>query len=271
MPELPEVETARRGIEPHLVGKRIVQIVVREPRLRWPVTTSLVQGMQGQTIRAVERRAKYILLRTDAGTAILHLGMSGSLRVLPSKTAPQKWDHVDILLADGQCLRLRDPRRFGALLWTTDDPARHKLLRDLGPEPFDRRFDGNYLFGVTRRRTVAVRDFLLNGRIVAGVGNIYANEALFLSGIRPTRRTGRLTRAECAQLATQIRKTLTRAIRAGGTTLRDFQNADGLPGYFQQTLRVYGRSGAPCPSCGSRIRAVKQGQRSAFFCPKCQT
>jgi formamidopyrimidine-DNA glycosylase len=191
MPELPEVETARRGIEPHLVGKRIVQIVVREPRLRWPVTTSLVQGMQGQTIRAVERRAKYILLRTDAGTAILHLGMSGSLRVLPSKTAPQKWDHVDILLADGQCLRLRDPRRFGALLWTTDDPARHKLLRDLGPEPFDRRFDGNYLFGVTRRRTVAVRDFLLNGRIVAGVGNIYANEALFLSGIRPTRRTGR--------------------------------------------------------------------------------
>jgi formamidopyrimidine-DNA glycosylase len=270
MPELPEVETARRGIAPHLVGQRVARVVVRERRLRWPVPAALGRQLPGQVIRAVERRAKYLLLRTDAGTAILHLGMSGSLRVVPCATPPTRWDHVDIALANGKCLRLRDPRRFGALLWTTADPADHKLLRDLGPEPLDAGFSAEYLYQAARGRRLAARDFLLNTRVVAGIGNIYANETLFLSGIRPQRAAGRIPHARCAQLVAAIRDTLQRAIRAGGTTLRDFQNADGLPGYFQQTLNVYGRTGEPCPRCGTPIRSLKLGQRSAFYCPQCQ-
>ena len=270
MPELPEVETARRGIAPHLVGQRVARVVVRERRLRWPVPASLVKTLPGQTIRAVERRAKYLLLRTDAGTAILHLGMSGSLRVVPGATPPAKWDHVDIVLANGQCLRLRDPRRFGSLLWTTAEPAAHKLLKNLGPEPLGDDLTGDYLYRVARRRKLAGRDFLLNSRVIAGVGNIYANEALFITGVRPQRAAGRLTRAQCQRLAGAIRDTLERAIQAGGTTLRDFQNADGLPGYFQQTLNVYGRAGEPCRRCRAPIRALKLGQRSAFYCPQCQ-
>lgn len=270
MPELPEVETACRGIRPHLVGQKIVKVVVRERRLRWPIPNVLLKALPGQIVRTVERRAKYILIRTDAGTAILHLGMSGSLRVVPCATTPAKWDHVDLALANGQCLRLRDPRRFGSLLWTTGDPMKHKLLRAIGPEPFNNNFDGNYLYRVSRGRKLAARDFLLNTRMVAGVGNIYANEALFLAGVRPQRAAGRLRRAECEQLAHAIRDTLERAIRAGGTTLRDFQNAEGLPGYFQQTLNVYGRTGEPCPRCRTPIRTRKLGQRSAFFCPDCQ-
>jgi len=270
MPELPEVETARRGIAPHLVGQRVARVVVRERRLRWPVPAALVKSLPDQTIRAVERRAKYLLLRTDAGTAILHLGMSGSLRVVPCATAPGKWDHVDIVLANGDCLRLRDPRRFGSLLWTTAEPSTHKLLKGLGPEPLGDELTGDYLYRVSRHRKLAARDFLLNGRVVAGVGNIYANEALYLTGIRPQRAAGRLTRDQCQRLAGAIRDTLERAIQAGGTTLRDFQNADGLPGYFQQTLNVYGRAGELCRHCHAPIRALKLGQRSAFYCPACQ-
>lgn len=270
MPELPEVETACRGIRPHLVGQKIAKVVVRERRLRWPIPATLLKALPGQTVRAVERRAKYILIRTDAGTAILHLGMSGSLRVVSCETAPAKWDHVDLDLGNGQCLRLRDPRRFGSLLWTTGDPLQHKLLHAIGPEPFSDEFDGDYLYRVSRGRKIAARDFLLNTRTVAGVGNIYANEALFRAGVRPQRAAGRMTRAECGQLAGAIRDTLERAIRAGGTTLRDFQNADGLPGYFQQTLNVYGRGGERCPRCRTLIRTRKLGQRSAFFCPACQ-
>jgi len=270
MPELPEVETACRGIRPHLVGQAIAQLVVRERRLRWPVPRALLAALPGQTVRAVERRAKYILIRTDAGTVIVHLGMSGSLRVVPCTTAPAKWDHVDLALTDGRCLRLRDPRRFGSLSWTTGDPLRHKLLRDIGPEPFSDEFNGDYLYRISRRRKVAARDFLLNTRVVAGVGNIYANEALFLAGVRPQRAAGRLRRAECDRLARAVRDTLERAIRAGGTTLRDFQNADGLPGYFQQTLKVYGRAGEPCRRCRTPIRIRKLGQRSAFYCLTCQ-
>ena len=270
MPELPEVETACRGIRPHLVGQRVVRVTVRNRQLRWPVPASLVTTLPGLTIRAVERRAKYILLRTDAGTAILHLGMSGSLRVVPCDTPPAKWDHVDIALASGQCLRLRDPRRFGALLWTSRDPAQHKLLQALGPEPLEDRFNDEYLYRISRRRKVALRDFLLNSKNVAGVGNIYANEALFLAGLRPARAAGRLKRGDCTRLVDAIRTTLNQAIRAGGTTLRDFQNADGLPGYFQQTLNVYGRAGQPCQHCGTAIRALRLGQRSAFYCPHCQ-
>ena len=270
MPELPEVETACRGIAPHLVGQRITRVVVRERRLRWPVTAALVRGLQGQVVRTVTRRAKYILIATDAGTAILHLGMSGSLRVVPCTTPPGKWDHVDLALASGQCLRLRDPRRFGSLSWTTADPDRHKLLRDLGPEPLGTGFSGDYLYQQAHGRRVAARDFLLNSRVVAGVGNIYANEALFLAGIRPGRAAGRIARESCQRLAAAIRTTLEGAIRAGGTTLRDFQNADGMPGYFQQTLNVYGRTGQPCPHCRTPIRGLKLGQRSAFYCPTCQ-
>jgi formamidopyrimidine-DNA glycosylase len=270
MPELPEVETARRGIAPYLLGQRVTRVIVRERRLRWPVPAALANSLRGQVIRAVERRAKYILLRTAAGTAILHLGMSGSLRVVPCDTPPSKWDHVDIALASGRCLRLRDPRRFGALLWTACDPARHKLLKGLGPEPLGPEFSGDLLYEKSRGRTAAIRDFLLNGRIVAGVGNIYANESLFLAGIRPQRAAGRISRRRYARLAETLRDTLEQAIRAGGTTLRDFQNADGRPGYFQQTLRVYGRSGEPCPACQTPIRALKLGQRSAFYCRRCQ-
>ena len=271
MPELPEVETARRGIAPHLIGQRIQDVIVRQRQLRWPVPAALVKALPGQIIRAVERRAKYILIRTDAGTALLHLGMSGSLRVVPCRTPPSKFDHVDIALASGQCLRLRDPRRFGSLLWTTADPGRHKLLKDLGPEPLGPGFDGDYLYEAARGRKLAARDFLMNARVLAGIGNIYANECLFLAGIRPQRAAGRIPRARYARLATAIRATLEKAIRAGGTTLRDFQNADGLPGYFQQTLNVYGRKGAPCPVCGTPIRALRIGQRSAFYCPQCQS
>jgi len=270
MPELPEVETACRGIRPHVAGQRVTRVIVRERRLRWPVPAALGKELPGHSIDAVERRAKYLLLRTRVGTVILHLGMSGSLRVVPCDTPPAKWDHVDIALANGRCLRLRDPRRFGALLWTTADPDAHRLLRSLGPEPLGDAFHGDTLFEATRGRKLAIRDLLLNARVVAGVGNIYANEALFQAGIRPQRPAGRLTRVDCARLAATIRATLERAIQAGGTTLRDFQNADGLPGYFQQTLSVYGREGQACPRCQTPIKRLLLGQRSAFYCPKCQ-
>jgi formamidopyrimidine-DNA glycosylase len=267
MPELPEVETARRGIAPHLLNRRVANVLVRDRRLRWPVPASLVKSLPGRTIRAVERRAKYILLRTDGGTVILHLGMSGSLRVVACSTPPGKWDHVDIALTNGNCLRLRDPRRFGALLWTTADPARHKLLRDLGPEPFSGDFDAAYLYKATRGRRVAIRDLLLNTRIVAGIGNIYANETLFAAGIRPQRAAGRVPRAQCELLVTAIRATLDQAIAAGGTTLRDFQNADGRPGYFQQTLNVYGRAGEPRRRCRTRIRGLNSASARPSTAP----
>jgi len=271
MPELPEVETTRRGLERPLRGRRVVKVIVREPRLRWRVPRALGNELVGQKIRRIERRAKYLLLGTDTGSVILHLGMSGSLRVVPACTPPARHDHVDLVLDNECCLRLRDPRRFGALLWTRQDPFRHPLLRELGPEPLGVDFHADGLWASTRRRRVAVRDLLLNSRIVAGVGNIYANEALFLAGVRPTRPAGRLRRPECERLVDAIRKTLARAIRAGGTTLQDFSNADGLPGYFQQTLNVYDRDGQPCPRCGTPIKAIRLGSRGAFYCPKCQS
>lgn len=204
------------------------------------------------------------------GTVIIHLGMSGSLRVIPHDMPPTRHDHVDIVLANGACLRLRDPRRFGAVLWTARDPAQHKLLKGLGPEPLGPGFTAGYLYAVSRRRKLATRDFLLNGRIVAGVGNIYANESLFLAGIRPTRAAGRLKVADCERLVEAIRRTLEKAIRAGGTTLRDFSNTDGRPGYFQQMLNVYGQNGNPCPRCGNAVRSVRLGNRGAFYCSGCQ-
>ena len=270
MPELPEVETARRGIEPHLLGRRVRAVTVRERRLRWPIPPALLRELPGQRIEAVARRGKYLLLKSPAGTAILHLGMSGSLRVLPADTPPQKHDHVDLVMDSGKLLRLRDPRRFGTLLWTRADPATHALLKDLGPEPLGAEFDGDYLFERSRKRRLAVKLFIMNSRMVVGVGNIYASESLHLSGIRPERAAGRVTRAEYQALAKGIKKVLTASIKAGGTTLRDFTREDGEPGYFLQRLRVYGREGEKCYRCGETVVAKVTEQRSTYYCPSCQ-
>ncbi|HLD13468.1 MAG TPA: bifunctional DNA-formamidopyrimidine glycosylase/DNA-(apurinic or apyrimidinic site) lyase [Burkholderiales bacterium] len=269
MPELPEVETTLRGIRPYVLGKSVRTVTVRDPRLRWRVPAELARELGGQTVRRLERRGKYLLFTTDDGCVILHLGMSGSLRVTRADEPPGKFDHVDIVFESGDCLRLRDPRRFGAVLWT-HDIATHRLLRHLGPEPLNNDFNGDYLFARTRKRKRAIRDFLLDGRQVAGIGNIYANEALFAAQVRPTRAAGRLRRDECDRLVRTIRATLKRAIRAGGTTLRDFRGASDRPGYFQQRLKVYGREARPCPICSTPVRLRRLGQRSAFFCPRCQ-
>jgi formamidopyrimidine-DNA glycosylase len=270
MPELPEVETARRGITPYLKGKRVQAVTVRDRRLRWPIPSALIKELPGQRIDAVERRGKYLLLRTAAGTALLHLGMSGSLRVCPKDTPPQKHDHVDLVMETGQALRLRDPRRFGALLWTHDDPEKHKLLKDLGPEPLSKDFDGDLLFDLSRDRKVAVKQFIMDSKIVVGVGNIYASESLFLAAIRPQRAAGRVSQKEYAALARGIKKVLTASIKAGGTTLRDFAREDGEPGYFSQRLRVYGRDGEKCYRCDGTVVAKATGQRMTYWCPRCQ-
>ena len=270
MPELPEVETARRGIAPHLVGRRVTAVTVRDRRLRWPVPAALTKELPGQRIEAVTRRGKYLLLKTAAGTAILHLGMSGSLRILPAGTPPQKHDHVDLVMDTGKVLRLRDPRRFGALLWTHGDPERHVLLKNLGPEPLEDSLDGDYLYAKSRRKKVAVKNFIMDSRVVVGVGNIYASEALHLAAILPRRAAGRVSQAEYTKLAKAIKKVLTASIKAGGTTLRDFTREDGEPGYFLQRLRVYGRDGLACYRCGATIRAKVIGQRNTYWCQDCQ-
>lgn len=270
MPELPEVETTRRGIEPHLLGRIVTAVRIRNRKLRWPVSPAIHRILPGQRINSVTRRGKYLLLHTPAGTALLHLGMSGSLRMLPADTPAEKHDHLDIVLDSGRALRLRDPRRFGTLLWTTSDPGRHKLLRMLGPEPLGDDFDGDYLFAKARKRKVAIKNFIMNSHIVVGVGNIYASESLFLARIHPERAAGRITRVRYAALAKAIRKVLTAAIQAGGTTLRDFSRADGEPGYFRQHLRVYGREGKACKRCGAIIVTRVTGQRSTYYCSHCQ-
>src|SRR5690606_12648993 len=240
-----------------------------EPRLRWRVPPALARALPGQRVRAVTRRAKYLLLAAQTGTVILHLGMSGRLRMAAADDPPQKHDHVDIVFDNGTALRLRDPRRFGAVLWTTRPPAEHPLLAALGPEPLEAAFSGEYLYRVTRGRRRAIRDLLLDARVVAGVGNIYANEALFGAGIRPTRPAGRLSRAEAARLVRAVRATLNRALRAGGTTFRDFA-ANGEPGWFQLALKVYDRARLPCRTCRTPIRLQRLGNRSAWYCAACQ-
>jgi formamidopyrimidine-DNA glycosylase len=269
VPELPEVETTRRGIEPHVVGRRIDRLVVHDRRLRWPVDVETSASFIGCTIRRAGRRAKYLLLETEAGTMILHLGMSGSLRVLPAATPRIAHDHVDIELDSGQTLRFNDPRRFGSLLFSTD-PASHPLLRGLAPEPLEKEFDGAYLWKITRRRAVAIKLLIMNSRLVVGVGNIYASEALFRARIRPRRQARSLTRLECARLARAIKATLAMAVKVGGTTLRDYVGADGNPGYFRQKLYVYERDGKPCRVCGKPVRHFTQGQRSTYWCSYCQ-
>jgi formamidopyrimidine-DNA glycosylase len=269
VPELPEVETTRRGIEPHVVGRRIHRLVVHERRLRWPVDVETSATFVGCTIRRAGRRAKYLLLETDAGTMILHLGMSGSLRVLPASTPRITHDHVDIELDSGQTLRFNDPRRFGSLLFAAD-AADHPLLKSLAPEPLEDDFNAEYLWKITRRRAVAIKQLIMNSRLVVGVGNIYASEALFRARIRPRRQSRSLTRQECARLARAIKATLTMAVKVGGTTLRDYVGADGNPGYFRQKLYVYERAGKPCRVCGHPIKQLTQGQRSTYWCAHCQ-
>ncbi len=269
MPELPEVETTRRGISPYLEGQKISKIIVRNKKLRWPVPQS-IHDMEGERVTCVARRGKYILLHTRRGTALLHLGMSGSLRVVEKGSAHQKHDHVDIELDNNKALRLRDPRRFGALLWTVDDPHQHKLIRSLGPEPLGDAFTPAYLYQQSRGRSVSIKQFIMNAQVVVGVGNIYACESLFMSGISPKRLAGKISRKRYEKLVSMIREVLAQAIQQGGTTLRDFVQAEGKPGYFQQQLNVYGRAGEACLKCDSAIKQIKQGQRSTFYCSHCQ-
>ncbi|UVO18362.1 bifunctional DNA-formamidopyrimidine glycosylase/DNA-(apurinic or apyrimidinic site) lyase [Stutzerimonas stutzeri] len=269
MPELPEVETTRRGIAPHLVGQRVSRVIVRERRLRWPIPEDLDVRLSGQRIEAVERRAKYLLIRFEAGTLIAHLGMSGSLRLVEGALPPAKHEHVDLLLESGQALRYTDPRRFGALLWS-DDPLNHVLLASLGPEPLSEAFDGERLFQLSRGRSMAVKPFIMDNAVVVGVGNIYASEALFAAGIDPRRPAGGISRARYLKLADEIKRILALAIERGGTTLRDFVGGDGKPGYFQQELFVYGRSGEFCKHCGTTLREVRLGQRASVYCSRCQ-
>ena len=270
MPELPEVETTRRGISEHICQLPIVGVTVRQPKLRWPVPDNLSELLVGETFHSIERRAKYLLLTTSHGTLIIHLGMSGSLRILSGHTQPEKHDHVDISFANSTVLRLRDPRRFGAILWSSSIPARHELLDDLGVEPLSQHFDGRYLYEKARKRKVDIKQFIMNSHIVVGVGNIYASEALFLSGIRPTTPSHKISFPRMEKLTTAIKTVLRKAIKKGGTSLRDFTQSDGKPGYFKQSLNVYGREGEPCVQCGSPIKLIKQGQRATYYCSKCQ-
>ncbi len=270
MPELPEVETTRRGLEPHLAGQTILRLTIHDHRLRWPVDARLPETLAGQRVEAVERRAKYLLLRLTHGTVLWHLGMSGSLRIVPSDLPVDAHDHIDLALVSGHTVRFNDPRRFGSVIYVSGDPQRHPLLAKLAPEPFDTAFDAQYLWRISRRRRLSVKQLIMNGRLVTGVGNIYASEALFHAGIRPRRQSRNLKLDEVARLVKAIQKVLRQAIRVGGTTLRDYVNPDGNPGYFRQKLFVYEREGEPCRKCGTAIRGLTQGQRSTYYCPTCQ-
>ena len=268
MPELPEVEVTRRGLMPHLTGRVISAVAVRQPRLRWPVSRA-VRSLAGRKVQAVRRRGKYLLVDCGDGHLILHLGMSGSLRVLPHGTPAEKHDHFDLVLGD-RLIRLRDPRRFGAVLWTQAPVDEHPLIANLGIEPLSRALDPARLFALTRSRRAAIKLFLMDGRRVVGVGNIYASESLFRAGIDPRTRASRPSLERCARLSKAIKETLRSAIRAGGSSLRDYVGADGQAGGFQNRYWVYDREGKPCRRCGATIRRIVQGQRSTFFCPRCQ-
>ncbi|MGV7962366.1 bifunctional DNA-formamidopyrimidine glycosylase/DNA-(apurinic or apyrimidinic site) lyase [Photorhabdus tasmaniensis] len=268
MPELPEVETSRRGIEPHLVGNVIQHAVVRNGRLRWPVAEEIMK-LSDQLVLSVQRRAKYLLIELADGWIIVHLGMSGSLRILLEERPAEKHDHVDLVMADGKVLRYTDPRRFGAWLWS-DDLNQCSVLTHLGPEPLSNDFNGAYLYTRLSSKKTLIKPWLMDNKLVVGVGNIYANEALFTAHIRPDRPAHTLTEREANLLAETIKKVLQRSIELGGTTLRDFLQSDGKPGYFAQELFVYGRAGEPCRICGEKIESIKLGQRSTFFCRRCQ-
>ncbi|QSX33579.1 bifunctional DNA-formamidopyrimidine glycosylase/DNA-(apurinic or apyrimidinic site) lyase [Shewanella avicenniae] len=269
MPELPEVEVTRQGVEPWLVGQQVTALIVRNPSLRWPVP-DVAQQIVGQTIRAVRRRAKYLLIDTDAGTTIVHLGMSGSLRIVHARTEIAKHDHIDLVLASGRIMRFNDPRRFGAWLWCELPEQAHPLLAKLGPEPLSEAFNLDYLALALAGKSKAIKLCLMDNAIVVGVGNIYANEALFATGIHPQRPAGKLVHKQLAELVPAIKAILAQAITQGGTTLKDFTNAEGKPGYFAQKLHVYGRGGQACDRCGCLLNEIRLGQRTTVFCPVCQ-
>ena len=270
MPELPEVETSRRGIAPHIEGQTIENVVIRDRRLRWPVSKDVDRHLNGATINSVRRRAKYLLIETTDGTAILHLGMSGHVYVVDTGTPAGVHDHVDLELGSGKALRLTDPRRFGSLHWS-EDPLGHPLLAKLGPEPLSDEFNGEYLWEQSRGRRIAVKPFIMNANVVVGVGNIYASESLFIAGIHPKRPAGRIALPRYEKLIVAIKTVLERAIKAGGTTLRDFYGGNGESGYFQQELDVYGRSDEPCKVCDTTLTTVVLGQRATYYCKRCQT
>lgn len=270
MPELPEVETTVNGIRPFAEGRSVSGVIVRQRQLRWPVSRGLSQKLSGKVIQSVRRRAKYIMFEFERGTLLIHLGMSGRLRVVPSTTPIEKHDHVDLLLDDGHCVRFKDPRRFGSVTWVSGDPLVSQYLYHLGPEPLVDDFDGQYLYTRARGRRTAVKNFIMDGRIVVGVGNIYASEALFRSGIRPTRAAGRIALERYNLLVIAIQSVLGEAIAAGGTTLRDYSRVTGEPGYFEQALKVYARQGQPCEVCGDLINRKVIGQRASYYCPSCQ-
>lgn len=270
MPELPEVEITRRGLAPQLIGQQIKTAVIRNRALRWPIPRSLARSLAGKTIKAVARRGKYLLIDCESGALILHLGMSGSLRVIEATEPVRAHEHFDLALANGRAMRLRDPRRFGAVLWQRGDPLAHVLLAGIGPEPLSAEFDGAALYRTTRGRTASIKALLLDSRIVAGIGNIYANEALFCAGIHPEIAAGRLSRKRCDRLAIAIKQTLLAAIEAGGSSLRDYVAADGELGCFQLRCAVYARGGLPCARCGSPIRVARLSQRSTYHCARCQ-
>lgn len=270
MPELPEVETSRRGIKPYLEGESIDLLLVRQPKLRWPVPTDLPKLLKGKTILSVRRRAKYLLIDTTAGSVILHLGMSGSLCIVDKNDPAGKHDHLDFILQNGTALRFTDPRRFGAVLWGGSNPLSHPLLANLGPEPLSADLTANYLYRKSRGRKITIKQLIMQGNIIAGIGNIYACEALFRASILPLHPAGSLSLQHHEKLILAIREVLVEAIAQGGTTLRDFVNAQGRPGYFKQKLQVYGRAGIPCVRCTKSLKEIRLGQRATFFCSNCQ-
>ena len=270
MPELPEVETSRRGILPHLQNRCIASVVVHQAQLRWPVPVTCLQSLAGQTIHDIERRGKYLKLYCDSGYILIHLGMSGSLRIVDQHSPHQKHDHIDLNLTNGKSLRYHDPRRFGCWLFQPAGQGEHTLLQKLGPEPDSDVFDGDYLYHLSRNKNPPVKSLIMDHRIVVGVGNIYAAESLFIAGIHPRRRAGNISRGRYLKLTTAIKQVLQAAIAQGGTTLRDFTNSDGKPGYFQQTLMVYGREQQPCRRCQTPVKRIIIGQRSTFYCSQCQ-
>lgn len=270
MPELPEVETTRVGISPHIQGQTVTSVIIRNGKLRWPIPTSIKKNLPRKKLLSVTRRGKYLLLEFKTGHLLMHLGMSGSLQIVDQTTEPRKHDHFDLIFNNGKCLRLHDPRRFGSVLWTTEPPFEHKLLKDLGPEPLDTGFNAKYLWQAARKRKVSIKQFIMDSHNVVGVGNIYASESLFRSGIHPRRAAGKVSLENITLLVRAIKTVIKAAIKQGGTTLRDFTGGDGKPGYFQQRLNVYGRKGEPCRKCAKPISHCVMGQRATYYCTACQ-
>lgn len=269
MPELPEVETTLRGIAPHIEGKAVSGVEIRQPSLRWPIPDHLANTLAAQSLSHITRRGKYLLMHFETGTLLVHLGMSGSLRIAQAEEPPLYHDHVDIAFGNNM-LRYCDPRRFGCMLWAEGDPHQHSLLRNLGPEPLSEAFSGEYLYAKSRKRSIAVKQFIMTNEVVVGVGNIYANESLFMAGIKPIKKASALTKAQCNKWVEDIRFVLQRSITQGGTTLKDFVGGDGKPGYFQQQLLVYGRAGKPCKQCQKPLKEVRMNGRSTVYCTACQ-